>query len=194
MKPCNSRRQPGCLSLRLFSDAEIATCRGVFRWRALRRVWINYVFVEYHIFSEVLEVSAPSDFQLQMRTPQRRPLLHVPVCFMADMIAKATYRKRMQCVDVTGGGGAYSIFMNVHICLGMSPFNSCTGRHCERRNRQGFISDSCNVNKVVMVNRKSVGWSRGGGGGQGHGRCWTRLRWWWWWGWCHHLSADRKWS
>ncbi|KAF0028127.1 hypothetical protein F2P81_019214 [Scophthalmus maximus] len=27
---------------------------------------------------KVLEVSAPSDFQLQMRTPQRRPLLHVP--------------------------------------------------------------------------------------------------------------------
>lgn len=55
--------------------------------------------------------------------------------------------------------------MSVFVCV--IPFNSLAG---ELRNRQCFISDSCNVNKVAMVNRKSVGWSRGRRA-QGHGKC-----------------------
>lgn len=54
----------------------------------------------------------------------------------------------------------YSIFMNMFTCVTLDQvsFNSSTGR---LRSRQCFISDSCNVNKVEMVNRKSVGWSWG---------------------------------
>lgn len=65
------------------------------------------------------------------------------------------------------GMGVYSIFMNMHVCVSLCaiPFNSrAVHRHSELRSRQCFISDSCNVNKVGMVNRKSVGWRRGKNG------------------------------
>lgn len=62
------------------------------------------------------------------------------------------------CACELWGMGVYSIFMNMHICLCAIPFNSSAGRQC-------FMSDSCNVNKVGMVNRKSGGWSQGGGKG-----------------------------
>lgn len=60
-----------------------------------------------------------------------------------------------------GGEGGYSVFMHVHVCIQAKAM--WTHTYTKLRNRQHFISDSCNVNKVGMVNRKSVGWRRDGG-------------------------------
>lgn len=62
-----------------------------------------------------------------------------------------------------GGRGAYSVFMHMHVCVRAKAL--WAHAQTELRNRQRFISDSCNVNKVGMVNRKSVGWRWDGGEG-----------------------------
>lgn len=59
------------------------------------------------------------------------------------------------------GKGGYSVFMHVHICVQTRAL--WTHTYTKLRKRQRSISDSCNVNKVGMVNRKSVGWRRDGG-------------------------------
>lgn len=59
-----------------------------------------------------------------------------------------------------GVGVGYSVFMHMHVCLQEKALWAHT--YTELRNRQRFISDSCNVNKVGMVNRKSVGMGENG--------------------------------
>lgn len=62
-----------------------------------------------------------------------------------------------------GEGGGYSVFMHMHVWVQAKAL--WTHTYTKLRNRQCFISDSCNVNKVGMVNRKSVGWRRDGENG-----------------------------
>lgn len=51
--------------------------------------------------------------------------------------------------------------MHMHVCVRAKSLRTHT--YTELRNRQRFIGDSCNVNKVGMVNRNSVGCRRDGG-------------------------------
>lgn len=96
---------------------------------------------------------SPTDFQLHMHTPQCLPLFHFPVCWLEDMIVNQE--------NSVGEGGGYSVFMHMHVCVQATAL--WTHTYTKLRNRQRFISDSCNVNKVGMVERKRVGWRQGMG-------------------------------